>query len=158
MKKVNLFPLLLVAQEPRGGGTVTCAPSSSSLLFPLSVTITPRGLSSASYTTVVMPYMIQRFLLCYEWTLLWYVYDTMALMAISDLSGISVLTHNKRCVGTVYSNLAVPRPCFYTKDVGRLRRGSKASTTRVLLARGHSCCLYDIIILCIVKAVRLSCI
>jgi hypothetical protein len=25
-----------------------------------------------------------------------------------------------RCVGTVYSDLAIPRPCYYTKDVRRL--------------------------------------
>jgi hypothetical protein len=41
MKKVKPFALLLVAQDPRGGGIVTCAPSSSFLI------IIPRGLSSA---------------------------------------------------------------------------------------------------------------
>jgi hypothetical protein len=52
--------------------------------------IIPRGLSSA----LICHIRYKRSLLCYEWTLLWYAYDTMAPMVISDLLGIPVLAHN----------------------------------------------------------------
>jgi hypothetical protein len=108
------------------------------------------------FTTVVMPYTIQKPLLCYEWTLLWYVYDTMTLMVISDLQyQVSRAGTQLRCVGTVYSDLAVPRPCYYTKacegydgDIG---------------ATQQECCWYKgplVVLLSLVKveAVRSSCI
>jgi hypothetical protein len=54
--------------------------------------------------------------LCYEWTLLCYIYDTMALMAISDSLGILADTQ-LHCVGTGCSNLAIPHPFFYKRRV-----------------------------------------
>jgi hypothetical protein len=40
------------------------------------------------------------------------------------------------CVGTRRSDLAVPRPCLYTKDVCRLRWGSKWQHNKSVVGKG----------------------
>jgi hypothetical protein len=51
------------------GVTVTCTPSS----VPFLPSSFQEGCPPRCYITIVMPCMIQRSLLCHEWTLLWYV-------------------------------------------------------------------------------------
>jgi hypothetical protein len=78
--------------------------------------------------------------LCYKWTLL--CYDTVQWpLWPSRTYWVSQADTQLRCVGTVCSDLAIPRPCFYTKGVRRLWRGSRCNTTRVLLVADPSCCV-----------------
>jgi hypothetical protein len=78
MKKVKPFALLLVAQDPRGGGTVTCAPSS-----PIS-----HHHSKRAVLCIVTPYMIERLLCVTNGHYCVTIAITKALMAFSDYMGI----------------------------------------------------------------------
>jgi hypothetical protein len=95
-KKVKLFALLLVAQEPRGGGTVTCTPSS--FIF--------HHHSKRAVLCVVMPYTIQRSLCvtnghcCVE----------QGPYSLLGLYGDLGLTYTDCCVVQGHSDLAILHP------------------------------------------------
>jgi hypothetical protein len=113
---------------------VTCTPSSMFLRLSSSF---QEGCPLCCYTTVVMPYTIQRSLCvtnghyCGTFMVQWPLWS-------SRTHRVPQADTQLHCVGTVCSNLAVPHPCYYTKDVWRLWWGSWCNTTRSVVGRRTS--------------------
>jgi hypothetical protein len=117
------------------GSNCMCGLQHQPLCYMCTFFIVSHHHSKRAVLCVDMPYTIQRSLCvtnghcCVIFMIQWLLWP-------SQTYRVSRADTQLHCVGTRHSDLAIPCPCFYTKDMCRLQWGSKRQHNKSVVGKG----------------------